>query len=182
MGLRVLYLTDLASAFNEEAFRGMKLAGKLAGDGEILVRHWLTDSREEAIARNAGLAADATDRAEFEALAPDFVFLEGGLYWNRDGDWRVPPDLAVSFVEKGGVFIVADVDRNERLSTTAHTQAIFDSLGRLWTATRRRERRSGTSTTAPPTTGTPRMSCARGQRTTGTGPRRPTKGSIGCLP
>jgi hypothetical protein len=113
MGLRVLYLTDLASTFNEEAFRGMKLAGKLAGDGEILVRHWLTDSREEAIARNAGLAADATDRAEFEAFAPDVVFLEGGLYWNRDGDWRVPPDLAVSFVEKGGVFIVADVDRNE---------------------------------------------------------------------
>lgn len=78
-----------------------------------LVRHWLTDSREEEIARNAGLAADATDRAEFEAFAPDVVFLEGGLYWNRDGDWRVPPDLAVSFVEKGGVFIVADVDRNE---------------------------------------------------------------------
>jgi hypothetical protein len=105
-------MTELASAFNEEAFRGMKLAGQLAGDGEMLVRHWLTDSREEAIARNPGLAADATDRAEFEAFAPDVVFLEGGLYWNSD-DWRVPPDLAVSFVEKGGVFIVADVDRNE---------------------------------------------------------------------
>lgn len=112
MGLRILYLTELASAFNREAFRGMKLAEQLAGGGEILVRHWLTDSREEAIARNPALAADATDRAEFEAFAPDVVFLEGGLYGGGD-DWRVPPDLVVSFVEDGGVFIVADVDRNE---------------------------------------------------------------------
>lgn len=113
MGLRVLYLTELASAFNKDAFRGMKLAGRLAAGGEILVRHMLTDSRDEAIAHNPALAADATDRAEFEAFAPDVVFLEGGLYWNHDDDWRVPPDLAVSFVEEGGVFIVADVDRNE---------------------------------------------------------------------
>lgn len=112
MGLRVLYLTELASAYNREAFRGMKLADRLADGGEILVRHWLTDSRAEAIARHPGLAADATDRAEFEAFAPDVVFLEGGLYWNGH-DWRVPPDLVVSFVEEGGVFIVADVDRNE---------------------------------------------------------------------
>jgi hypothetical protein len=77
-----------------------------------MVRHWLADSRDEAIARNPGLAADATDRAEFAAFAPDVVFLEGGLYWNSE-DWRVPPDVAMSFVEDGGIFIVADVDRNE---------------------------------------------------------------------
>jgi Putative DNA-binding domain len=112
VGLRILYLTELASAFNKEAFRGMKLAGQLPGGGELLVRHWLTDSRDEAIARNPGLEADATDRVEFEAFDPDIVFLEGGLYWNGE-DWRIPPDLAVSFVEAGGAFIVADVERNE---------------------------------------------------------------------
>ena len=97
MGLRILYLTAIPSAFNDEAFRGMKLAEQLPGDGgDLLVRHWLTDSRDEAIARNQGLAADATDRAEFTAFAPDVVFLEGGLYWNRE-DWRIPPDVAVSF-------------------------------------------------------------------------------------
>jgi hypothetical protein len=90
----------------------MKLADQLPGDGELLVRHWLTDSRDEAIARKPGRSADATDRAEFEAFAPDVVFLEGGLYTNGD-DWRIPPDLAVSFVEDGGVFIAADVERHE---------------------------------------------------------------------
>jgi Putative DNA-binding domain len=113
VGVRVLYLTAIPSAFNDEAFRGMKLAEQLPGDdGDLLVRHWLTDSRDEAIARNRGLAADAIDRAEFTAFAPDVVFLEGGLYWNGE-DWRIPPDVAVSFVENGGVFIVADVDRAE---------------------------------------------------------------------
>jgi hypothetical protein len=124
VGLRILYLTELASAFNKEAFRGMKLAGQLPGDGELLVRHWLADSRDEAIARNPGLAADATDRAEFEAFAPDVVFLEGGLYWNGE-DWRIPPDLAVSFVEDGGVFIAADVERHEM---TAHYRSYVGDL------------------------------------------------------
>jgi hypothetical protein len=113
VGLRVLYLTRIPSAFNQNAFRGMRLAERLASDGgDLMVRHWLADSRDEAIARNPGLAADATDRAEFAAFAPDVVFLEGGLYWNSE-DWRVPPDVAMSFVEDGGIFIVADVDRNE---------------------------------------------------------------------
>jgi hypothetical protein len=125
VGLRILYLTELASAFNKEAFRGMKLAGQLPGGEELLVRHWLTDSRDEAIARNPGLAADATDRAEFEAFAPDVVFLEGGLYWNAEDDWRIPPDLAVSFAEDGGVFIVADIERNEM---TAHHRAYAGDL------------------------------------------------------
>jgi len=113
VGLTVLYLTAIPSAFNDEAFRGMKTAEALPGDGgELLVRHWLTDSRDEAIARNRGLTADATDRAEFAEFAADVVFLESGLYWNRE-DWRIPPDVALSFVENGGVFIVADVDRAE---------------------------------------------------------------------
>lgn len=113
MGLKTLYLTQYVSAFNEDAFRGMKLAREFAdGTGDLLVRHWLTDSRDEEIARNPALAADATDRAEFAAFAPDVVFLEGGLYWNGQ-DWRIPPDVAVTFVERGGVFIVADVERNE---------------------------------------------------------------------
>jgi Putative DNA-binding domain len=34
------------------------------------------------------------------------------LYTNGE-DWRIPPDLAVSFVEDGGVFIAADVERHE---------------------------------------------------------------------
>jgi hypothetical protein len=113
VGLRILYLTEMPSPLNDEAFRGMKLAERLPGDGgDLVVRHWLTDSRDEAIASNPGLAADATDRAEFAAFSPDVVFIEGGLYWNGE-DWRIPPDVAVSFVENGGVFIVADVDRNE---------------------------------------------------------------------
>jgi hypothetical protein len=113
VSLRILYLTAIPSAFNDEAFRGMKLAEHLPGDGgELLVRHWMTHSRDEAIARNRGMAADATDRAEFTAFAPDVVFLEGGLFWNRE-DWRIPQDVAVSFIENGGVFIVADVDRAE---------------------------------------------------------------------
>ena len=91
----------------------MKLAEQLPGARvELLVRHRLTDSRDEAIAGNRGLAADATDRTEFTAFAPDVVFLEGGLYWNRE-DWRIPPDVVVSFVENGGIFIVADVDGAE---------------------------------------------------------------------
>lgn len=110
MGLRILYLTAIPSAYNDQAFTGAKLAEQLPGDGgDLLVRHWLTDSRDEAIARNRGLAADATDRAEFTAFAPDVVFMEGGLYSGHE-DWRIPPDVAVSFVENGGVLIVADVD------------------------------------------------------------------------
>ena len=109
MGLRILYLTQIPSAFNHEAFQGMNLAESLPGDGgDLLVRHWLTGSRDEAIARHPGLAADATDRAEFMSFAPDVMFLEGGLYWNKE-DWRIPPDVALSFVEEGGILIVADV-------------------------------------------------------------------------
>jgi hypothetical protein len=113
VGLRILYLTGTPSAFNHDAFQGMKLAESLPGDGgHLLVRHWLAESRDEAIARHPGLAADATDWAEFTSFAPDVVFLEGGLYWNQE-DWRIPPDVALSFVEDGGILIVADVDRNE---------------------------------------------------------------------
>jgi hypothetical protein len=108
-----LYLTAFSSAMNHDAFRGMNLAEQLPGsDGDLLVRHWLTDSRRQAIVGHARLADDATDREEFEAFSPDLVFLEGGLYWNRK-DWRIPPDIAVEFVTRGGIFLVVDVDRNE---------------------------------------------------------------------
>jgi Putative DNA-binding domain len=113
VGLRILYLTAIPSGLNDDAFRGMNLAEQLPGaGGDLLVRHWLTGSRDEAVTRNPALAADATDSTEFEAFAPDVVFLEGGLYSNGE-DWRVPPDIAARFVENGGVFVVADVDRNE---------------------------------------------------------------------
>jgi hypothetical protein len=113
VGLKILYLTAIPSGLNNDAFRGMKIAEQLPGaGGALLVRHWLTSSRDEAVARNPALAADATDNTEFEMFAPDVVFLEGGLYSNGE-DWRIPPDIAVRFVENGGVFVVTDVDRNE---------------------------------------------------------------------
>ena len=45
MGLRILYLTAIPSGLNDDAFRGMNLAEQLPGaGGDLLVRHWLTDS------------------------------------------------------------------------------------------------------------------------------------------
>lgn len=62
MGLRILYLTAIPSGLNNDAFRGMKLAEQLPGaGGDLLVRHWLTGSRDEAVTRNPALAADATE-------------------------------------------------------------------------------------------------------------------------
>lgn len=78
-----------------------------------LVRHHFFENREEAVKNNPAIKVDATDVDEFLTFAPDVVTVEEGLFLPGTRNWRIPADLAVTFVESGGVLLILDADTNK---------------------------------------------------------------------
>lgn len=108
--MRTLYLTNSISANGRDHFRGRRLFDKLqANSSSAIVSHCVMMNRPN----DTTLVGDVLTPNDFREFRPDIVFVEGGLFVNNDGLWKVPRDMVEDFCRSGGVFIVADVDANE---------------------------------------------------------------------
>lgn len=108
--MRGLFLTRLHSrAGAEGAFAGTLLHTHLAERHEVAVAHAVTDA----------MAFDGRDIVSVDAFAAagyDFVYLEGGLTDRcgcAGGQWRVPQTRLQTFVDAGGIVVVADAGVSE---------------------------------------------------------------------
>lgn len=75
------------------------------------------------------VASDVLTPEDFWKFHPDVVFVEGGLFVNSDGLWKIPRDIVEEYCRSGGVFVVADVDANELQNKYTLYSAAFSLFG-----------------------------------------------------
>ena len=108
--MRTLYLTSSLSVNGRSHFRGRRLFDELrSNSSSTLVSHCVLVDRPT----DKGLTGDVLTPEDFRKFQPDVVFVEGGLFANNDGLWKIPRDIVEEHCRSGGIFVVADVDANE---------------------------------------------------------------------
>jgi len=113
-GLRVLYFQKRSNRSGRESLSSRRLLGRFRElADECVLGHVVVESELAHRYRNDPAAADFVSRDLVAQLAPNVIFLEGGLFGLGDDSWRIPRALAESLVPGGAALIVSDADWNE---------------------------------------------------------------------
>jgi hypothetical protein len=114
MTLRTLYLQEVLSIGGRHSLIGRQLYDEFRRiSEECLLGHIVLPSEETSKFSDPQLQKDVISYDLFKRLDPNLVYLEGGLFANHKGLWRIPRPLAEELVTAGAVIIVADADVNE---------------------------------------------------------------------
>lgn len=104
----------------------MRLVETLRDRGhQVLVRHTLLPDRAAFVGERPDMFHDVSDRREFADFDPDIVVAEAGLSQPPDSSWRLPEDLAVEYVNNGGVILAIDLGLGQLQEAYARTQLRF---------------------------------------------------------
>lgn len=106
MTKRVCYIQYIPSINGRESLIGRRLF-------DHLVREFDVDLCDCVLGTDVDEGVYNIRPTDFHAVEFDAVYIEGGLYWPCSTSPKVELDLVKSFVNQGGVAIVADVGRNE---------------------------------------------------------------------
>lgn len=122
-----LHLTrSLRGASPTDAFGSSNVFERLLDNGWIgEIGCAIVEDKEGLVAKSPMFSADFVDARDFSSWAVDLVILEGGVNpigWN---DWRIPPNLLVTFVESGGIALALDVDKGRLKSAEQRREARF---------------------------------------------------------
>ncbi len=124
--MRTLYLTSSLSVNGRSHFRGRRLFDEVRSrSSSAILSHCLFMNRPT----DKAFAGDVLAIEDFRKFRPDVVFVEGGLFVDNNGLWKIPRDIVEAYCRSGGVFIVADVDANEIQSNGAWYSAAFSFFG-----------------------------------------------------
>ena len=124
--MRMLYLTNSLLVNGRSHFRGRQLFDEIRSNSSAaIVSHCVLMNRPA----DKGIAGDILTPEDFRKFRPDVVFVEGGLFVNDDGLWKIPRDIVEEYCRSGGVFIVADVDANEIQNNDAWYSAALSLFG-----------------------------------------------------
>ena len=117
--LRTVYLQARLSINGRNALQGRALYDRLSemSDDTLLGHVVLADKDAD---RFEGLQSDSISHSQLRQFGPSVIYIEGGLFANNDGWWKVPISIATEFCRSGGVVIVADVGINELYRNKAH--------------------------------------------------------------
>ena len=117
--LRIVYLQARLSVNGRNALKGRALYDRFSEmSDDALLAHIVLDDMDAASYRD--LQSDIISHSQLRQFEPSVIYIEGGLFTNTDGWWKVPISVATEFCQSGGVVIVADVDHNELYQNKAH--------------------------------------------------------------
>jgi hypothetical protein len=121
MTLRTLYLQKMLSINGRDALRGRSLYDRFRHlSDETLLGHLVLEDEVTAAITDQRLKADLVSHALLRDFQPNVVFIEGGLFADSDGTWKIPEAIAREICQSGDVLIAADVDHDELRNHKAH--------------------------------------------------------------
>ena len=130
MGLRTLYLQSLSEANGRDSLLGRQLYQEFRRvSDDSLLGHMVVDDDVYENFQEKRFKSDLVPLKHVRSLAPNVIYLEGGLFGGNAGRWRIPSELARELVEAGAVMIVADVDLNETRRYMRYYNEAFDFFG-----------------------------------------------------
>jgi hypothetical protein len=111
--LRTIYLQRYLSINGRRALSGRALFDRFKEmSEEILLGHAIYDDEAFSKIAEPALKQDVVNHSLVRDFRPDVIYVEGGLFANDEGAWKVPREIADEVCSNGGVIIVADVDHN----------------------------------------------------------------------
>jgi hypothetical protein len=72
----------------------------------------LPDDKAGLTMSNPQIREDIVPESVFHKLNPNLIYLEGGLFSDHEGSWRVPRPMLEQAIREGASVVVADVDIN----------------------------------------------------------------------
>jgi hypothetical protein len=123
MTLRTVYLQKLPSVNGRDSLRGRMLYDALRNVSDDSILGHIVDTPDEKRKYDARAVQDIIDSDIFNKIDPTVVYLEGGLFCNPYGNWKIRRPIAEAFVEEGGVLIVADCDETQLRELKTHYDA-----------------------------------------------------------
>ena len=130
MGQRTLYLQRGLSVNGRTALGGRTLYDRFREQSEEMLLGYVVWNDEAAErVTNAELKPDIISHSLYREFRPSVIYMEGGLFYDSEGSWRVPETVLRDFCQNGGILIVADVDCNELRQHKAHYDAASRFFG-----------------------------------------------------
>jgi len=107
--LRTIYLQSYLSINGRNSLRGRVLYDRFSELSEETVLGHIVRSDEYAAGVDPAVRSDIVSLSLLRELQANVLFIEGGLFADRDaGTWKVPEEIAREVCQSGGVVIVAD--------------------------------------------------------------------------
>jgi TIR domain len=121
MALRTLYLQAMLSINGRNALNGRVLYDRFNQvSEETLLGHLVLEDEHVEGIKDPKIKSDMISYTLLQQFHPNIVYSEDGLFESNDGTWKFPEAIAMEFCQKGGVFVVADVDVNRLSQNKAH--------------------------------------------------------------
>lgn len=130
MSMRTLYLQRMLSINGRGALAGRALYDRFDNlSEETLLGHTVWDDETSARIKDLEIKNDIISHSLFHDFQPNIIYIEGGLFYDSEGNWKIPKNIVREFCRRGGVLIVADVDINELSRHKSAYSAAFDLFG-----------------------------------------------------
>ena len=114
--MRLLYLTAGLRSLGSDYFQGRKLFERLRerceSDPLLAYSVWADAWTESGDVYDDRWADQVVTERAFRAYGPDLIVIEGGMFEQGSGRWRVPSELLRQTISRGGVVIAADNGRS----------------------------------------------------------------------
>ena len=122
--MRTIYLQQYLSINGRNALAGRVLFDRLKElSEETLLGHVIYEDEMFSKVTNSAVRQDIISHTLLRQLRPDLVYVEGGLFADEEGLWRIPRAIAEEICAAGGVIIVADVEHNRLYRHKEHYRA-----------------------------------------------------------
>ncbi len=98
-----------------------------------MLGHLIYDDESYSKVTEAFLKQDIIANDLIRQFRPNVIYIEGGLFANEDGLWKIPRKIAEEFCASGGALIVADADQNllyQQKEQYAQASSFFKAFAR----------------------------------------------------
>lgn len=114
MRLNTLYLRRMLSVNGHHSLAGRRLYDRFREmSDDCLLGHVVQPNEVASRFKDPRMQDDIVSFDLLQRLDPNILYLEGGLFYDDTGSWKIPQSLAERLVSEGATLIVADADINE---------------------------------------------------------------------
>lgn len=132
MKLRAIYLQQYLSVNGRNALSGRVLFDKFKElSDDILLGHSVIADDKFSNFTKPEVKNDLISFSIVRKFKPNVIFLEGGLFSDDKGTWRLPREIAIEVLEYGCAIIVADVEMNRLYQQKEHYREAGDFFNAL---------------------------------------------------
>jgi len=130
MDIKVLYLQKSLSMNGRSSLAGRNLYDSFRRIAkECVLGHFVTDDEHAKNCNDPSFGSDVISYSLLSHLSPNVVYIEGGLFRDDEGRWKIPRPYAEELLRDGSIIFIADADTNELSSKKTLYNNIIDFTG-----------------------------------------------------